>query len=38
MGGAIASRTQTLFYPVAFDWDDYRKGQNISDMSIEEVF
>lgn len=38
MGGAIASRTQTLFYPVAFDWDDYRKGQNISDMSIEEIF
>ena len=38
MGGAIASRTQTLFYPVAFDWDDYRKSQNIADMSIEEIF
>ena len=37
-GCAIASRTQTLFYPVAFDWEDYRKGQNVADMSIAEVF
>lgn len=38
LGGAVASRTQTIFYPLQFQWADFRKGQRIADMEPEEVF
>lgn len=38
LGGAVASRTQTIFYPLQFKWADFRKKQKISDLNPDEVF
>lgn len=38
LGGAVSSRTQSLFYRVPFSWGDYRKKINISAQDFEEVF
>lgn len=38
LGGAISSRTHSLFYRVPFSWGDYRKKINISAQDFEEVF
>lgn len=38
LGGAITSRTQSLFYRVQFDWEDYRKKQSLKDLPIEQIF
>ena len=38
LGGALMSRLQPSFYPLIFDWDDYRESQSLLDENPLDLF
>lgn len=38
LGPAFVSRARQLFYPLKFDWSDYRRVEPVGEKNFEEVF